>query len=66
MNFADIRVKNLKEKLNYTIDMHQGSFSKYFEGIGNSTAAGISNKSFIKLEVIFFFILFVPYRQKQS
>ncbi|CDW76813.1 UNKNOWN [Stylonychia lemnae] len=48
MRLADKRVLILQEKIGNTLNMHQGSFSKYFEQISNAQNP-ISNKSFSKL-----------------
>ena len=50
MRLADKRVASLQEKINQTLSMHQGSFSKQFDQIATAQNA-ITNKSFSKLEV---------------
>jgi len=49
MKNVDDRIKGLMKKLNQTLDIHQGSFSKHLEKIENMDTA-ISDTSFNKLE----------------
>ena len=53
MKFWDKRLFNLQDKLSTTLYQHYPSFSKYFDNIESSTA-GITSKSFEKLEVRIF------------